>query len=281
MARKGGAGGVIIVAIALGVVTAFLIYRYFDQINKSNRQNWQKVIVARQDIPARTKVTREMLVHKEVPPDSVAEGLIAKMEDAENRMARRELRTGDQIRASDLVTEAAMPSLAYKVPEGMRAIAIGASELIAVGASVQPGDHVDILANFQDPVTKEEKTKMLMQNVLVLAVNRGQTEPGAKEGGASSSMTLAVKPEDTEYVLAMERAGALRVSLRPVNDKQTFSTPGVVVRDLTASVTPQIIITTKTANVEKIVPIVINPPPKQRSETKIWRGTAEQTIAND
>jgi pilus assembly protein CpaB len=278
MAKRGGAGGVIVVAIVLGVITAGLIYRYFTQINAANRENWQMVLVARQDIPARGKVTAELLKMADFPKERIAEGALVNEADAVNKLTRREIRAGDQIRGSDLTTEAALPGLSYKIPEGMRAIAIGAGEVMAVGASVQPGEYIDILANYQDPVTKQELTKILMQNVLVLAVNRGQTEAGSKEGGASSSMTLAVKPEDTELVMAMERAGALRVSLRPANDSKIHTTTGVAVRDLTAAVAPQMVITTKQQEVSA-QPIIVRPPQRQRSELTVIRGTSEQVVA--
>lgn len=276
MAKKGGAGGVILVAIVLGLATAYLIWAYFRKMDEQSRKNWQPVVVARQDIKARTKVTRDMLELTAFPKELIAENSIGKIEQAENRMTARDIRSKEQVRNNDLVQEGMVPTLAYKVPEGMRAIAIGAGEVMSVGTSVQPGDHVDIVATYHDPRTRQELTKMLMQNVLVLAVNRGQTEAGGKEGGAASSMTLAVKPEETELVAAADRQGALRISLRPVNDNKVVSTDGVTTRDFSGARVQE-----EAPAAPKTQPVFITPPSssRQRAEVTVIRGTAEQTVS--
>jgi Flp pilus assembly protein RcpC/CpaB len=94
---------------------------------------------------------------------------------------------------------------ALKIPEGMRAVAISRNS-IPVGASVKPGDRVDLLATYVDPRTRQEVTKMIMQNVLVLAVDK--------------SVTLGTTPEQVELVAAADRAGALRISPRAAGDQQ-------------------------------------------------------------
>jgi pilus assembly protein CpaB len=111
-------------------------------------------------------------------------------------------------------------SVAFKIPEGMRAIAIGAGEVMATATGVKPGDHVDLLATYRVASATQEVTKVLMQNVLVLAVNKGSTDPSLKVV-AGGSLTLAVMPEHAELIAAADRAGALRVSLRPVRDESS------------------------------------------------------------
>jgi pilus assembly protein CpaB len=106
--------------------------------------------------------------------------------------------------------------VAFKIPQGMRAIAIGAGEVMATG--IKPGDHVDLLATYRDPRTTQEVTKVLMQNVLVLAINKGSTDPSRKIV-AGGSLTLAVMPEHAELIAAADGAGALRISLRPMRDE--------------------------------------------------------------
>ena len=61
MAKKPGAGGVILVAVILGLVTAYLIWAYLSSVERQNSRNWEPVVVARDDIGPRIKVTREMI----------------------------------------------------------------------------------------------------------------------------------------------------------------------------------------------------------------------------
>ena len=111
-------------------------------------------------------------------------------------------------------------SVGFKIPEGMQAIAIGAGEVMATATGVKPGDHIDLLATYRVPPATQEVTKVLMQNVLVLAVNKGSTDPSRKVV-VVGSVTLAVMPEHAELIATADRVGALRVSLRPVRDESS------------------------------------------------------------
>jgi pilus assembly protein CpaB len=276
MAKKPGAGGIILVAVVLGLIAVYLIWNLERQREKQAKKNWTPVVVAVQDIPARTKVMRELITLTAYPKDLIVAGAITDPEEAEGRITLSRIRAKDQIRSSDLVAEGQGPSLGYVIPKGMRAIAIQAGEVMAVGTAVKPDDRVDILATYTHPVTRQETTQMILQNVLVLAVNRGQTDPQGKEG-ANTSITLAVKPEEAELLTAADRAGALRVALRPVQDKTIIPSTGVEARDFPSPRTLQL--AGQPPDAGKATPIIINPPPgRQRPEVKIYRGTQEQTV---
>jgi pilus assembly protein CpaB len=281
MAKKPGAGGIMVVAVILGLITAYLIWSYLRKAEEKNKKNWQAVVVTLVDIKPRTKITRDMIKLEQVPVDLIAENAFRKTEDVEGHLTQKEINAKAQIRDTDLVGKDQSPTLAFKVPEGMRAIAVACDEVKAVGTSIQPGDRIDILARYQDVRTRRELTKMILQNVLVLAVNRGVTEAGGKEG-ASSSMTLAVKPEQTELIAAADGAGALRFVLRPVNAKEVISSAGVGAGDLDSSraieePTPP---PTAATGTEATMTRVIIPVPSQqrRPDMVIIRGFEERTV---
>ena len=276
MAKKPGAGGIILVAVFLGLIAVYLIWNLERQREKQAKKNWIPVVVAVQDLPARSKVTREMVTLTAYPKELIVAGAITDPKEAEGRITLSRIRAKDQIRASDLVGEGQGPSLGYVIPKGMRAIAIQAGEVMAVGTAVKPDDRVDILATYTHPISRQETTQMILQNVLVLAVNRGETDPQGKGGGANSSMTLAVKPEEAELLTAADRAGALRVALRGVGEKAIIPSTGIEARDFPGSRTFRM---AAEADSTRATPIVINPPPgNQRPEVKIFRGTQEQTV---
>jgi len=284
MAKKGGAGGIIVVAVVLGAATAFLIWKYEKDRDERSEANWREVVVAQQDIKARTKITRELLKIEKFPKSLLAEeNPIANPAQVEGRLAARDIRAKDQIRNVDLLAAGVLLDLSYKVPDGMRAIAIGAGEVPAVGTAIQPGNRVDILVTYNDPVVRQQITKILLQNVLVLAVNRGQTEPGGggKEGGpggASSSMTLAVKPEDTELVAAADRAGALKVSLRGTKDTAIVPTSGITARDFSTIVPPEPVVVTQQTVQVRATPVALMPPVKAKTTVTIIHGTKSQVV---
>ena len=277
MAKKPGAGWIILLAVILGLVAVYLIWNLERKREMQSKKNWTQVVVANQDIPERTKITREMVTLTGYPKELIAAGAITDPKEVEGRLTVTRVRAKDPIRSSDLAGEGQGPTLAYEIPDGMRAIAIQAGEVMAVGTAVKPKDRVDILATYMDPVTRQETTQMILQNVLVLAVNKGETDAQGKGGGANSSMTLAVKPAEAELLTAADRAGALRVALRGVQEKTIFTSTGVGARDFQGRRTFEM--ASQPPDSGRATPIIINPPPgHQRPEIKIYRGTQETTV---
>jgi len=279
MAKKPGAGGIILAAVILGLIAAYMIYRLESNREKQAKEHWIPIVVAREDIPARTKVTSDMVTLMPYPKDLLTSGAVQDRKEVEGRVTLVRLKAKEQIRSSDLLAEGQTPSLSYDIPDGMRAIAIAASEISAAGNAVKPGDHVDILATYSEPNTHQETTQVILQNVLVLAVNKGETETQGK-AGANSSMTLAVKPEEAELLTAADRAGALRVMLRSPSDKTVVSSPGVTTHDLSGTKTFEF--ATRPPDAQKATPIIINSQSnRQRSEIMIYRGAQGQATSTE
>jgi pilus assembly protein CpaB len=276
MAKKSGAGGIILAAVVLAVIAVYFIWNMQRQQELQSEKYYTQVVVALQDIPARTKITREMVTLTGYPKNLIIEGAIKNPKEVDGRTTFVRIKAKEQIRASDLLGEGQNGGLAVDIPAGMRAIAIGAGEVIAVGSTVKPGDRIDILATYTDPVAHQETTQMILQNVLVLAVNQGETDQQGKSG-AKSSMTLAVKPEEAELLTAADRAGALRVAMRGVNEKAVITTQGVGTRDFLGNNTLKF--STTPPDQMKATPIIISPPRNQRPEVTIVRGVQETTVS--
>ena len=276
MAKKPGAGGIILAAVVLGLIAAYMIYRLESNREKQAKEHWVPIVTAREDIPARTKITSDMVTLIPYPKELLTVGAIQDRKDVEGHITMVRLKAKEQIRSADLLGGGQNAGIVNDIPEGMRAIAISADEVKAVGSTVKPGDRVDILATYSDPVAHQETTQMILQNVLILAINQGETDTQGK-GGAKSSMTLVVKPEEAELLLAADRAGSLRVMLRSPQDKTVIQSRGVTVRDLGGNKGFEI--STTLPDSARSTPIIISPPAnRQRSEITIYRATQEQTV---
>jgi len=294
MATTPGGGAKILVAgLALGALTAGLLYMYLRRMSEFPKAHWQKVVVARMQIPANSKLTQDMVTVALLPPETIVPNALRDIRAIEKKLAKRDLFPHQQILDHDLMVEGEIPSLAVRVPEGKRAIAIAATEVTAVGSVIKPGDRVDILATYRDPVANEETTQMILQNVLVLAVNQGQTDPTTAQG-AKTSMTLAVAPEDTELITAADQAGRLRISLRSPHDTTVYTGTGVTVKDISGGrvrvTIPPPPAATETKDASELsppktppTPIVITatnvaPATEKPPEIIIYRGTEAKTV---
>ena len=276
MAKRPGAGGIILVALVLGIITAYVVWNYVNTVQKSSKANWKPVVVARLEIPPRKNITRDMIELTRSPEELIATDAITRLEEAEGRMSTTRIRAKDQMRTSIVAKKGEAPGLTYSIPPGKRAIAIKVDETSGVGGNtILPEDHVDILATYTDPIARQETTQMILQNVPVLAVDSGQTEANSEKGGAKSTITLAVSPEDAELITAADRAGVLRVALRPVEEETIVASPGTKVTEILRG---KFTVTQPTEDSYK-TPIVISPAPSRaRPELKIYRGTTETVV---
>ena len=116
---------------------------------------------------------------------------MTKPEDVQGRVATVPIAAGSQILATMLGDESE-GALAYEVPSGQRAVAIGAADVMGVGGLVRPGNRVDILGTFEfgrptgisqngiiTYADERTETRLMMQDVRVLAVDKEHRRRGA------------------------------------------------------------------------------------------------------
>jgi len=176
-------------------------------------------------------ITKDMVASEQFPKDSIVPDAITNLTDVVGKVAVDRIKIKAQVRASDIGRRGQTPTYSFSIPPGKRAITISVDEVRGVGSGVKPDDHVDILVTYHDTNMRQETTRMVLQDVPVLWVNQGETDPSGS-AGAKSSITLAVSPEDGELLTAADRTGVLRVMLRPVQDKATVTSSGVRATDI-------------------------------------------------
>lgn len=180
-----GGKGSIVLAIVLGAATSYMAWRYVDQANQSQTVDTAPVVVANANIPARTVITPELIRVQQMPVDAVHAQAAHSMEQVLGKVAKSDMVADEQVLSSRLFLQRGDSGLAFMIPEGMRAVSVGFTELIGSGGMVTPGDHVDVLGVFEAPTNLLGKTPatqnqeqnqtttlatVVLQNVQVLAV---------------------------------------------------------------------------------------------------------------
>lgn len=176
------------------------------------------VLTAKQDIPASTAVTADMVEVKQVLPSDKNARALSSPDEAVGKITTVALIQGEQIlnsRLSDqpVAAKSETDTFAYEVPVGMRAISITYDEVIGAGALVQPGDRVDVIGLFnvqmkapEHQATPGAVTKIvkvdevraatyIVQNVQVLAVAQALTPN--ETGAADAEQTPTPTPQPT------------------------------------------------------------------------------------
>lgn len=216
---------VLMIAFLLSMITAILAYWYLSENAcqvPADAGPVQDVVVAVQDIPADTRITREMVAVRKVPSQYVQPTAATSEEEVAGMVATVALLQDEQVLTSRLAGENAPQNrLAYNIPEGHRAITIQVNEITGVAGFPTVGDRVDLLVTYGDTLT----TKTLLQNVTILATGAVTNTQDDGQQRIVPSLTLSVTPAEAQLIAQAGNIGNMRVILRSPVDEQKATLP--------------------------------------------------------
>lgn len=198
------------------------------------------VIEAATDISPRTVITDDMLKASVVPESLLPAGALTDKKLIVGHKAGVTILAGDVItrRKLDVSAAAGFQGL---IPEGMRALSFGINDISGVSGFAKPGDHVDILLISSQDGKNRVTSKMLLRDVLLLAINKssmGQSAAPKKEDkdskdgsqisakprrtdtssmGTPAVATVALSPYDAAKLTASLQVGQVQLMLRPAD----------------------------------------------------------------
>lgn len=243
----------LIIGVVLSLVAVYLIKIYTDQqrqvIIEDARKSIERirteqvpVLVATQDVPKGSTIDNNSVGVAVIPMQHVQPQAATSLDRIAGMVTLVPISKGEQITLNKLmpVKEAApvAGTLAMVTPIGKRAITISVDSISGLGGMIRPGDYVDVVAMTVIPVSTAEGNQVtqsavvpLFQNVLVLAVgqNTGAVPPAAEgryqteqpaAAGASPLITLALSPQEANFLAFIQEQGKIRLSLRSPADAE-------------------------------------------------------------
>jgi Flp pilus assembly protein CpaB len=142
-----------------------------------------KVVQAKLDIPAGTKLTAAMLQVAEVPIAAYTTDSIPDPGLAIGKRVFRAVTAGEQIGFSYFTESGAAVNVTDSIPKGLRAMAVQVDQVTGVGTLIHTGDSVDVIVSIAiqltgpDPANKANVTnlgvpqtsvKLVLQNLTVI-----------------------------------------------------------------------------------------------------------------
>lgn len=233
----------------LAAVLVFLVIYFILSAAFSSKKEEQPttaamvpVIEASRDIEPQTVITEDMVKAVDVSSNLVPSGALTDKNAVVGKKAGTTILSGDVITARKLSQKAA--GFVGLIPEGMRAVSFSVNDVTGVSGFAKPGDKVDILLVTSREGVDRITSKILLKDVLILAVNKssGQPQPqpqntdkngkGVPDGsaprqtssstasiGTPSVVTVALTPYDAAKLIASTQIGQLQMLLRPTNDE--------------------------------------------------------------
>src|SRR5262249_41374690 len=129
--------------------------------------------------------------------------------DAIGKVARVAVTRDEQLLSTKVYLQNADSGLAFMVPDGMRAVAVGVSEQIGSGGMIVPGDHVDVIGVFEMKVPAPSATSIAANATATPAPpitklpDRALLIPGAPVAGEMQTIFLSTVVLEDVSVLAM------------------------------------------------------------------------------
>jgi pilus assembly protein CpaB len=234
------------IPIALSLVIAaggsFALYKWIQGKQGAGKEivhvqaEASPVIVAAGDLPWGTKLKPEMLKTTPYLKESLPEGHFSKLPDITGRVLINQVRANEPITVHKLAPNSIETGgVAAVLKPGKRAIAVKGDKVIGISGFINPGNRVDVLVTIEDPKKKEDKTKTILENVLVLATGTQIQENDKGEPAPVDVYTLEVDPEDGEKLALAATEGRVQLALRSTLDTETVLTTGVTIPKMLAA----------------------------------------------
>ena len=207
-------------ALAMGIAAAWVSQRFVSDSSESAAEiQTTSVVVVRASVPVATSLTKEQLGTAEWPTEHVPTGALTATDQAVGRVLRRPLALGEPVLEPALFEEGASGGLLAVIAPDHRAVTVKVDNVIGVAGFVTPGARVDVMATLRRVDLKKALpySRVILQNIRVLAIDQKLEEVKAGDPEIVSVVTLEVNPVQAEHlVYAAHEGGSSSRCARPV-----------------------------------------------------------------
>ena len=236
-------GVVVALAFLLAAGATAAVFAYVNGVkneNKSTTAGMVTVVVAKQEIPAGTKLDsllangtgfREI----QVPSDAVVPGAITDPLQLQGQTTSATILQGEQIPTARLVGSSSLGGGRLGIPKGMEAVSLALDAQTVVNNQITTGDHVTIFGAFASGTTSATAPAAAQNQPIVTTVVPDALVLQGTEttnGTTSSIVTLALSPKDAARVIYTQHNATSWLTLLAPGEKgvrvPVIALPGVL-----------------------------------------------------
>ena len=201
----------LVVAIVCGLAAMYMTNRLLADKGTPPPVNTVKVLVSKQKISAWAPIKKpeDLFEVKEVPEGTYSPKCITDFKQLQDKALKQPINEQMPVTPDDLLNETTS-GLVGMLKEGQRAVAIKVTPESLVGGFVLPGSKVDVMFIMKRG-DGDSKTQIVLQDMLVLAVDMKRTRDEGSDAVLGSTATLAATPEEAEQLSLAQSLGDLRL----------------------------------------------------------------------
>jgi Flp pilus assembly protein CpaB len=245
LSTRGGTVAVSAFAAVLAAVILLLyLQRYRSSVSEASAP--MTVLVAKNLIekgtPGSVIGTEEHFQVATTPRDELKEGAIADPATLRGLVAIDDIYPGQQLTTADF-TSGGADSVATRVIEYERGMAVPLDEAHGMIGKVYAGDHVDVMAGFEIEGADGKRhpvLRMLVQDALVMDVPAEAKATGLGSGGGTQakSVVLRLTDEEAGFVAYGSEYGKIWIVVRPKSGAQQHLPSLVTIERILAGLKP-------------------------------------------
>jgi pilus assembly protein CpaB len=280
-----------VVSVVLAAVTTGVIVGYLSTLRGAvvaKPEQTEAVVFARSAIAERAIVRADALKIRMIPASAAHPQAARTIEDVAGRVAVAAIFAEEQVLLPKLAMRGASVGLSYVLAKDKRAMTIAVNEVVGVAGFVFPGDHVDVVGTVRGGGDDLNMTKIVLQNVEVLAIAQKVDQKQGEDPRVTTSATLAVTPEQAETLAQIDNNGRVRLALRPYGVTENVTTTGKTIASALGRA-PAVATRPATAKPTRAAakrpaarPVTMTPPPAPRPvvhTVDIWRSTTRTSVS--
>jgi len=231
----------IVISVVIAVAGSVFIYKWIN--TKTAPKEVVKVqseavpiAVAAVDLQWGTQLKPEMIQTAPFLKESLPSGHFTRTAELNNRVIISPLKKGEPVVEHRLAPDSIKTGGVSAVLEsGKRAVAVKGDKVMGMSGFVNPGNRVDVLVTLRDPATKLDKTKVVLENIPVLATGTQIQKNEKGEPAPVDVYTLEVTVEEAEKLTLASSEGRLQFALRNITDDKPVLTTGTTISQTLAS----------------------------------------------
>jgi pilus assembly protein CpaB len=229
---------ILILAVVIAAMTALATFKYASNADQRALGDAEpvSVFVVKKDVPKGFSGARALdegyIAKEDIPRKFYPANAVVDPQTLRGKVAIAGLAAGLPVVQSAFADpQVARESFADLIDKGHQAVTLSVSDVQAVARLVVPGDFVNLLLTYDDPLSKDpggpKTTQNVLQKVKVVAIgnatelqpgqvaNQPQTQAGVAPTAASGLMTFSLSAQDAERAIHASQMGAIHLTLVP------------------------------------------------------------------
>lgn len=228
-------------ALILALSAGILVFQWLQGAASSNKSRVQAMqtaplVVAARDLPAGTRLDSSTLRLADYPANLVPAQHFTSAQELSGRMLATGVSANEPITPSRLMGDASAGGINAVITPGKRAMAVRGNKVMGLAGFIRPGNMVDVLVTLTlDNEAKRTVTKVVLENVPVLAAGTQMTTEKDDSPNQADIYTLELTPQESEKLALASTQGTLHFALRNGTDTETVLTEGADAKSALAS----------------------------------------------